>query len=102
MRQRRLDLHEELCTVLGSRNVYFQPPPNIYMKYPAIVYSQSGVDNWQANNDVYKQSIQYTVTAITLNPDSEIVTKLTLIGMCRFDRSYVKDNLYHNVFTLYR
>ena len=30
---RRLKLHEELCDILGSRNVYFQPPETVKMKY---------------------------------------------------------------------
>ena len=35
----RLDLHECLCKILNSNNVYFQPPENVRMNYPAIVYS---------------------------------------------------------------
>ena len=37
---RRLQLHEELCSVLGSRNVYFQPPETIKLTYPCIIYSK--------------------------------------------------------------
>ena len=49
----RLELHEALCKVLGSRNVYFQPPEDIKMNYPAIEYSRASIDNTFANNDVY-------------------------------------------------
>ena len=35
---RRNDLQKLLVEVLGSKNVYFQPPESVKMKYPAIVY----------------------------------------------------------------
>ena len=34
-------LHE----VLGSDNVYYQPPESVKMKYPAIVYTRDSIDN---------------------------------------------------------
>ena len=34
----RLDLQKLLVELLGSDNVYFQPPPSVQMNYPAIVY----------------------------------------------------------------
>jgi len=36
MENRRIQLHEILCDVLGTRNVYFQPPESVDMNYPAI------------------------------------------------------------------
>ena len=48
--ERRLELHEILCTILGSRNVYFQPPESIKMNYPAIVY---GLDDMQTTGFIY-------------------------------------------------
>ena len=30
----RYELHEFLCEILGSRNVYFQPPESVKMKDP--------------------------------------------------------------------
>ena len=46
----RLALHELLCEKLGSRNVYFQPPESIKMKYPAIVYSRNRIENTSAED----------------------------------------------------
>ena len=97
----RLELQEKLESILGSRNVYFQPPADICMKYPAIVYSRNRIDNSHANGKVYKQDISYSVTVIDKNPDSEIVTAVSRLPMCRFDRHYKSDNLNHDVFTLY-
>ena len=71
----RLKLHEILCEALGSRNVYFQPPSSIQMKYPAIVYSRSNINKKNAN--------------------------ILEIPYCSYGRHYVSDNLNHDSFTIY-
>lgn len=98
---RREELHEILCEVLGSRNVYFQPPESIKMKYPAIVYSRDDIDNSFANDSVYMQSFAYSVTVIDSDPDSEIVAKVSRLPRCQYDRHYKADNLNHDMFTIY-
>ena len=98
----RLELHEELCVLLGSRNVYFQPPESLKLKYPGIVYYRSGVSKLNADDRMYKNTTEYTITIIDSNPDSEIPDQiLNHFPMCRFDRSYTSDNLNHYVLTLY-
>lgn len=97
----RLDLHEELCKILGSRNVYFQPPVSVSMKYPAIVYERDNIRNSHADDGVYKQSLVYSVTVIDFDPDSEIVEKISKLPKCSFSRHFTSDNLNHDVFTLY-
>lgn len=97
----RLDLHELLCEVLGSRNVYYSPPESVKIKYPAIVYSRSDIDNKFANDSVYKQSHVYSITVIDDDPDSEIAERMSSIPKCKFDRHFVSDNLNHDLFTLY-
>lgn len=97
----RVELQSLLEEVLGSRNVYFQPPSDIHMKYPAIVYARSRIANDHANDDVYRQSLSYELTVIDANPDSEIVTKISKLPMCRHDRHFTSDNLNHDVFTIY-
>lgn len=97
----RLKLQTLLETLLGSRNVYYQPPESVKMSYPAIVYSRNSIDNTHANNAVYGQSLSYEITVIDKNPDSEIVTRVSRLPRCRFDRHFTSDNLNHDVFTLY-
>ena len=41
----RLDLQTFLEEILESRNVYFQPPESVKMKYPAIVYALDDIEN---------------------------------------------------------
>ncbi len=97
----RIDLQNVLEELLGSRNVYYQPPESLKMSYPAIVYSRKTIDNSYANNSVYKQNYAYEITVIDKNPDSEIVNKVSKLPTCRFDRHFKSDNLNHDVFTLY-
>lgn len=98
---KRADLQVMLEEILGSRNVYFQPPETVKIHYPAIIYTRSNIQNKFADNSVYKQNKLYTVTVIDKDPDSEIVDKVSRLPHCRFDRHYTSDNLNHDVFTLY-
>ena len=97
----RLALHELLCEKLGNRNVYFQPPESVQMKYPAIVYSRNRIENTSADNVTYRQSVSYVITVIDRDPDSEIVERVSQIPHIAYDRSYVADNLNHDVFRLF-
>lgn len=97
----RLDLQNLLEEILGSSEVYFQPPASVHMRYPAIVYSRSDIENTHAGNSVYKQGIAYEVIVIYKDPDSTIPFTVSQLPLCRFDTHYVADNLYHDRFTLY-
>lgn len=97
----RLEFHEILCKILGKRHVYFQPPENVRMEYPAIKYSRNDIENTFAENSVYKQDHEYEVVVIDKDPDSEIVTAVSKLPMCQFARHYEADGLNHDVFTIY-
>ena len=97
----RIELQDLLENVLGSRNVYFQPPASVHIDYDAIVYSRKNIENTFANNSVYKQNDAYEIIAIYEDPDSDLPRKLSKLPMCSFDRHYTADNLNHDVFTLY-
>lgn len=97
----RLKLQTLLESVLGSRNVYFQPPKNIQMLYPCIVYSLSNIRIDNADNDSYRHTKRYSVMLIDRNPDSSVVDKLSELPMCSFSRAFTLENLHHTVFDLY-
>ena len=97
----RLQLHILLEKLLGSKNVYFQPPASVKMSYPAIRYSRKNIENISADDAVYLQNSCYELIVIDKNPDSELVEKISKLPYCRFDRHYTKDNLNHDVFTIY-
>ena len=96
----RLDLQNLLESVLGSRNVYYQPPESIRINYPAIIYSRNDIDNKFADNIVYMQNHTYQIIVIDANPDSEIIDKISKLPMCRYNRHYTSDNLNHDVFII--
>lgn len=98
----RIDLQTKLEAVLGSRNVYFQPPESLKIKYPAIIYSLGGINLRYADNMPYMKGRYYTVILIHNNPDNEVVDEmLAAFSYVDFERAYVQDNLYHYVFEIY-
>lgn len=97
----RLDLHAILCEILGSRNVYFQPPSSVRMQYPAIVYSRKDIEKRSADDITYRKLPCYEVILVDKNPDSQFVGKILDLPYCSYDRHYESDNLNHDVFTLY-
>ena len=98
----RADLHQELVSVLGSNHVYFQPPETTKLIYPCIVYNLSSTDQRYADDKQYKFRDRYDVTIITKDPELSVRKMMAeRFQLCSFDRRFVSDNLYHDVFTLY-
>lgn len=97
----RLSLQTEFEKMLGSRNVYYQPPESLQMKYPAIRYSPSKIDVSYADDRIYKKENAYSICLIDEDPESEFIEKILAIPHCRFNKHYASDNLNHFTFTLY-
>lgn len=97
----RLNLQLLLEELLENRNVYFQPPESVKMKYPAIVYALEDIENTHADNGVYSSQKKYSVIVIDDDPDSPFVDMVATLPTCRFNRYYASDNLNHWVFSLY-
>lgn len=97
----RLRLQSELEKLLGSRNVYYQPPESIKMEYPAIVYSKTNIKSTFADDAAYSFSRCYEIIVIDTKPDNSVIDKLLNLPYCSFNRHYKADNLNHDVLTLY-
>lgn len=97
----RLELQTLLENILGSRNVYFQPPESTKISYPAIIYNRSRIDQDYADNDSYQIRKAYDLLVIDKNPDSIIPDNIIKLPYCSFNRHYVSDNLNHDAFTIY-
>lgn len=97
----RLDLQDLLEEILGTRNVYFQPPSNVQMEYPCIVYKRDTARTMFAGNYPYRHTKRYLVTVIDRNPDSLIPDEVAKLPMCIFDRHFSANNLNHDVFSLF-
>lgn len=100
-KDRRLKASALLHEVLGSNNVYFDPPESVKMKYPAIVYTRAKIDTLNADNRKYLNYDRYQVTFIRKEADSDIVDKILELPYCEHDREFKTSDLYHDVFTLY-
>jgi len=98
----RLELQSRLEEILGSRNVYFQPPESVKMSYPAIVYELSDVRPVRADNGTYLRHKRYMVKVIDKNPDSTIPEAIENgFEYWGFDRFFKSDNLNHFVYTIF-
>lgn len=99
---RRIDLHNELINILGTKNVYFQPPETIKLKYPCIIYNLDNYATRFADDETYLGKRNYQILYITKNPDDEMIEKLiSSFQLIRFSRSFTSDNLNHYSYTLY-
>lgn len=101
MNKNRIKLQNKLEEILGSRNVYYQPPESIKMEYPAIVYSKNNVKGTFADDKRYSKNICYEVIVIDKKPDNPVIDNLLDLSYCSFDCHYKSDNLNHDVFILY-
>lgn len=107
MSRPRKDLDKELVELLAKYNIpkshlYFQPKSNIYLEYPCIIYNIDDRDTWKANNKKYLLLKRYSITYITKDPDDQLPDELLgSFSYCSFDRSYVTENLYHSIFSIY-
>jgi len=98
----RLKLQRELETMLGSEEVYFQPPESVRLHYPAIIYKKQAGSSFHADNYSYVFRTCYDVTIIDYDPDADWVKKV----LDRFKYVYVQpeftsQNLNHFHFRIY-
>jgi hypothetical protein len=94
-------LLESLGDLSNPVSVYFQPPPEIQMSYPAIVYNRDYLVNQFADNIPYAGTNRYQVTLIDADPDSPLNTKLKALPMTRFVRHFTSANLNHDIYNVY-
>lgn len=99
----RLALQAKLIEVLGSSNVYFQPPEDIKLKYPCIIYERDAIDIDHADDINYNKMVRYELMYIDPNPDTnDFIEKLIdSFKYCSYNRHFVSDNLNHETFDLY-
>jgi len=98
----RIELQSRLEELIGSRNVYFQPPEGFKLQYPCVVYALDKKYKVRASDDTYLKHTRYSVTIIDKNPDSNLPDSIDDGFLyCEFDRFYKADNLNHFVYKVY-
>lgn len=99
---RRMYLQRLLSAIPEVRKAYFQPPRNVKMEFPCIIYQLDGAKSLHADDNEYFSRNKYNVIIIDSNPDSVIPGIFHKnFNMSSFDRTYTVDNLNHWVYTLY-
>ena len=98
------DLQKKLEAILGSENVYFQPPASFKLHYPCIVYSISDRNTLKANDGHYIIYNRYEIMHIFKKLENEKVNDI--LEAFRGDnisaeRRQIIDGLYHDYYTLF-
>lgn len=94
-------MHDRLVEVLGSTNVYYQPPENIKLVYPCIVFHRLDYDQEYADNITYHFSPKYRATVISKTPDHPAIEKLLTGRYTSFVSHYASDGLNHDIIDIY-
>lgn len=98
----RLELQSELEEILGSSEVYYQPPSNKTLKYPCIIYDLSNTDVIPADNRKYIKTNRYHVKHLYKSLTNELKdTILDRFMMISHDNRMKVDGIYNDDFTLY-
>lgn len=101
--ERRQELHAELVELLGSDNVYYEPPESFKMKYPCLVYTRENMSLRRADNKIYSSETEYQITYISRTPDDDFIdAMIDHFGDVSHSRHFVSDKLHHDVFYIYR
>lgn len=86
---------------LGTTEVYSQPPADVLLNYPCVIFNRSGENAEFADNELYQLKLEYTVTLISRDPDDPAWSRIRQLPYCSFDRAFKADNLNHDVFTIF-
>lgn len=97
----RLDLQDVLAALQEGVSVYFQPPENVSMQYPAIVYNRDFQYAAYADNALYSRKTRYQVTVIDPDPDSLIPDLVAALPLARYVRHFTTANLNHDIYDVY-
>lgn len=98
----RTELNQKLCDILGTNNVYFQPPETLKLNYPCIIYKKQAPDTKYADDLNYFRTKRYQITVVDKNPDSDIADRIAAsFENIREENSFTSNNFYHTVLILY-
>lgn len=97
----RLELHNIFVKIFENNNIYYQPPENIKIEYPALIYTKDNINIKYANNRSYIMKDRYMITIIDKRPDNQAIKKILNLENTSYNRHYVSNGLNHDVLTIY-
>jgi hypothetical protein len=91
----RLKLHQRLVEMVnGAAKIYYSPPSNIDIEYPACIYTVDGERTRHADNTKYKLAMSYQVKLILETIESPLldifVNNVDFVFV-----TYYPDNVHH-------
>lgn len=95
------DLLHLLQQAVQHNRVYFQPPENLKIGYPAVVFHLSKIKIDHASDVPYKGAKEYSVILITKDPEPDVIDEILKIPYSSLDTTYISDGMNHFVFTVY-
>lgn len=99
-KERRIQLHNELLEF--ADHVYFQPPSNLKLNYPCIIYNKTPSVKEYGNDHYYIKTQGYQLLVVDPDPDSLIADDLEdHFTYCAISQYFVSDNLNHTALNLY-
>lgn len=98
---KRLEFHAIIEALPGVKKAWYQRPPknNINLDNCIVYSGKPGIR--YADNHAYLKGTYYTVTFIHSDPDSETVDAIQDLQYSSFDRQFISDDLYHDVFIIF-
>jgi hypothetical protein len=97
----RLEFQTVLAGLQDGLHVYYQPPENVSVQYPCIVYNRDYQQVDFADNSPYFRKTRYQVTVIDSNPDSLIPDLVSSLPLSRAVRHFTTAGLNHDIFNVY-
>lgn len=95
----RDEIQSMLEEILGSKNVYFQPPTNTSIKYPCIVYKFVRFNVTPADNKPYLVTGRWDIHHMYKNPKNDLKEKFVFeVPFCSFDRRIVTEGVYNDYY----
>lgn len=98
---KRIEFHHILEALPGVAKAWFQRPPKDQIQLDNTIVYTARPGLWYADNHTYIKGTWYTVTFIHSDPDSETVDAILELQYCSFDRQFISDDLYHDVFKIF-
>lgn len=96
----RLTLQHKLEEILGSKNVYYNPPESQKMEFPCIVYNLSYIEQIHADNKKYLDYTTYKITVVSRLPDHPSIKAILELPMTKFSTNFTKNSFYHTTIIL--
>lgn len=85
-----------------TANVYFTPPEDIALKFPACVVTREDFEVKKANNKPYISSMGYKLVYMSKEESDDVFIKVSsLFRHSSFRTEYKVNGLYHKVFVVY-